>query len=223
MLCAGHKRGVIISWPIRLKISLGVAHGLHYLHALAQPRIIHRDIKASNVLLDGDLNPKIADFGLALLFPDEESNIMMSTVAGTRWVRLSIEFEIGFALPFIFEVIDFMIMHIGWMRQLSCNTNMMQCWKWLRQEQAPYSFQLGPTGLICGLWCQSTSNRALQASKWFHVCSPFEGKRAPRYHEAQEDIEIFYSTFKLNLTHWVFFICDFTEVISPLSMQQWAN
>lgn len=89
-LWAGHRRGtVIMSWSKRLNICLGVAHGLHYLHALAQPRIIHRDIKASNVLLDGDLNPKIADFGLALLFPDEESNIMMSTVAGTRWVPLN--------------------------------------------------------------------------------------------------------------------------------------
>lgn len=77
-----------MSWSKRLNICLGVAHGLHYLHALAQPRIIHRDIKASNVLLDGDLNPKIADFGLALLFPDDKSNIMMSKVAGTRCVWL---------------------------------------------------------------------------------------------------------------------------------------
>ena len=86
MLCAGHKSGVVISWPIRLKIALGVAHGLHYLHALAQPRIIHRDIKANNILLDKDFNPKIADFGLALLFPDEQSHMTMANVAGTRWV-----------------------------------------------------------------------------------------------------------------------------------------
>jgi serine/threonine protein kinase len=73
-----------LDWPARFNICLGVARGLHYLHTSAQPRIIHRDIKASNVLLDKDLQPKIADFGLALFFPDEQSRIITSEVAGTR-------------------------------------------------------------------------------------------------------------------------------------------
>lgn len=63
---------------------MGVAHGLHYLHALAHPRVIHRDIKASNILLDKNLEPKIADFGLVLLFPDKETHIMTIHVAGTK-------------------------------------------------------------------------------------------------------------------------------------------
>ena len=75
---------VFLSWPIRLKICLGVARGLHYLHALAYPRIIHRDIKASNILLTKNYESKIADFGLASLFPDEESYIMTKHVAGTK-------------------------------------------------------------------------------------------------------------------------------------------
>ncbi|KAG0609823.1 hypothetical protein M758_7G016400 [Ceratodon purpureus] len=78
------RKGDIVSWPKRISICLGVAHGLHYLHALATPRIIHRDIKASNILLDSSLDPKIADFGLALLFPEEQSHIMTVHVAGTK-------------------------------------------------------------------------------------------------------------------------------------------
>lgn len=79
-----HKRNINLSWPIRRNICLGVAHGIHYLHSLAQPRIIHRDIKASNILLDKNLEPKIADFGLALLFPDDQSHVMTIHIAGTR-------------------------------------------------------------------------------------------------------------------------------------------
>ncbi|KAG0557801.1 hypothetical protein KC19_11G158300 [Ceratodon purpureus] len=73
-----------LSWAVRQNICLGVARGLHYLHSLAKPRIIHRDIKASNILLDKNFEPKIADFGLALLFPDEKSHIMTVHVAGTK-------------------------------------------------------------------------------------------------------------------------------------------
>ncbi|KAG0565247.1 hypothetical protein KC19_8G176000 [Ceratodon purpureus] len=79
-----HKDGLFLNWSQRLNICLGVAHGLHYLHALSQPSIIHRDIKASNVLLDTTFNAKIADFGLALLFPDEQSHVTTTHVAGSR-------------------------------------------------------------------------------------------------------------------------------------------
>eukprot|EP00253_Pinus_taeda_P033346 PITA_33346 len=71
-----------LDWQKRYNVIVGVARGLLYLHEDSQLRIIHRDIKASNILLDENLNPKIADFGLARLFPEDESHVS-TRVAGT--------------------------------------------------------------------------------------------------------------------------------------------
>ncbi|KAJ4850212.1 Cyclin-dependent kinase 4 [Turnera subulata] len=72
----------LLTWQRRHKIILGIAEGLAYLHEESELRIIHRDIKLSNILLDEDFTPKIADFGLARLFPEDKSHIS-TAVAGT--------------------------------------------------------------------------------------------------------------------------------------------
>ncbi|GAB4849323.1 hypothetical protein Ancab_004125 [Ancistrocladus abbreviatus] len=70
-----------LEWPTRLKKWLGIARGLAYLHEESRLKIVHGDIKATNVLLDKDLNAKISDFGLAK--HDEEENTHISTrIAG---------------------------------------------------------------------------------------------------------------------------------------------
>uniref|UniRef100_A0ACD5XNW1 Uncharacterized protein n=1 Tax=Avena sativa TaxID=4498 RepID=A0ACD5XNW1_AVESA len=71
-----------LDWPRRVAIALGAAQGLAYLHHEATPHIIHRDIKASNVLLDADLVPKVADFGFAKLIPDGVTHLT-TRVKGT--------------------------------------------------------------------------------------------------------------------------------------------
>ncbi|XP_010462234.1 PREDICTED: probable LRR receptor-like serine/threonine-protein kinase At1g53430 [Camelina sativa] len=76
------KQRLHLEWPTRNKICLGIAKGLNYLHEESRLKIVHRDIKATNVLLDLSLNAKISDFGLAKL--DEEENTHISTrIAGT--------------------------------------------------------------------------------------------------------------------------------------------
>ncbi|XP_058182595.1 probable LRR receptor-like serine/threonine-protein kinase At1g56140 isoform X3 [Rhododendron vialii] len=76
------KTSLFLNWPIRFDICLGVARGLAYLHMESRLRIVHRDVKASNILLDSDLNPKVSDFGLAKLFDDKKTHIN-TRVAGT--------------------------------------------------------------------------------------------------------------------------------------------
>ncbi|XP_013591314.1 PREDICTED: probable LRR receptor-like serine/threonine-protein kinase At1g56140 isoform X1 [Brassica oleracea var. oleracea] len=71
-----------LGWSDRLEICLGVAKGLAYMHEESSPRIVHRDVKASNILLDSDLIPKLSDFGLAKLYDDKKTHIS-TRVAGT--------------------------------------------------------------------------------------------------------------------------------------------
>ncbi|KAG0564750.1 hypothetical protein KC19_8G136600 [Ceratodon purpureus] len=79
----GASKAQVLNWQVRMNVCQGVAQGLYYLHASSQSRIIHRDIKASNILLDHNLHPKIADFGLARPIEDKQSVIMTQQCAGT--------------------------------------------------------------------------------------------------------------------------------------------
>lgn len=71
-----------LTWNARMKIAIGAARGLAYLHHDCCPRIIHRDIKSSNVLLDDNMEPHVSDFGLAKLLEDDSSHVT-TIVAGT--------------------------------------------------------------------------------------------------------------------------------------------
>ncbi|XP_028057175.1 G-type lectin S-receptor-like serine/threonine-protein kinase SD1-1 [Camellia sinensis] len=76
-------RSKSLTWRRRLDIIVGIAQGVLYLHRDSRLRIIHRDLKASNVLLDCEMNPKVSDFGLARAFGGDQSSAKTRRVVGT--------------------------------------------------------------------------------------------------------------------------------------------
>ncbi|GMI89425.1 hypothetical protein like AT5G56890 [Hibiscus trionum] len=77
------KESAPLDWDARIKIALGAARGLAYLHEDSSPRVIHRDFKSSNILLEHDFTPKVSDFGLARTAMDEEGRHISTRVMGT--------------------------------------------------------------------------------------------------------------------------------------------
>ncbi|RWV99955.1 hypothetical protein GW17_00037113 [Ensete ventricosum] len=77
------KETAVLNWNTRLKIALGAARGLAYLHEDSSPRVIHRDFKSSNILLEDDFTPKVSDFGLARTAMGEGNEYISTRVMGT--------------------------------------------------------------------------------------------------------------------------------------------
>lgn len=92
-----------LDWSARIKIALGAARGLAYLHEDSSPHVIHRDFKSSNILLENDFTPKVSDFGLARTAADEDNRHISTRVMGTFGYTVFLpEISVVFANEFCF-------------------------------------------------------------------------------------------------------------------------
>ncbi|KAK1422659.1 hypothetical protein QVD17_17945 [Tagetes erecta] len=143
----GKRSNVIkLDWEQRSKICIGTARGLSYLHEELEPHIVHRDIKASNILLDKDFNPKIGDFGLAKLFPDSITHIS-TKLAGTTGY-LAPEYVLGGQLTLKADVYSFGVLVL---ETISGRSSSLSSWGTTQKVLLEWAWELYEEGRLLEL------------------------------------------------------------------------
>ncbi|RZC46480.1 hypothetical protein C5167_039427 [Papaver somniferum] len=145
-LLGPRNKTIKLDWANRSEICLGTARGLSYLHEELEPYIVHRDIKASNILLDKDFVPKIGDFGLAKLFPENITHIS-TRVAGTTGY-LAPEYAMGGQLTKMADIYSYGVLVI---EIVSGRSSSKQNWGEMQKFLLEWTWQLYEVGKLVEL------------------------------------------------------------------------
>uniref|UniRef100_A0A1D1XMM9 Putative LRR receptor-like serine/threonine-protein kinase At1g56140 n=1 Tax=Anthurium amnicola TaxID=1678845 RepID=A0A1D1XMM9_9ARAE len=135
-----------LDWSRRSAICVGTARGLMFLHEELEPPIVHRDIKASNILLDKDFIPRIGDFGLAKLFPDNVTHIS-TCVAGTTGY-LAPEYAMGGRLTKKADIYSFGVLIL---EIISGRSSTKTSWSGVEKSILDWTWQLYEEGRLTEL------------------------------------------------------------------------
>ncbi|KAF8390449.1 hypothetical protein HHK36_024975 [Tetracentron sinense] len=120
----GKSKTQILSWQQRFEIIVGTAKGLAFLHGGSQIRIIHRDIKSSNILLDENLTAKISDFGLARCFAADKSHLSTGIAGTLRMDPLSEQKK----MQILYEDLNYRCLAGDWFGSITIQTNCLNLW-----------------------------------------------------------------------------------------------
>ncbi|KAK2975348.1 hypothetical protein RJ640_009702, partial [Escallonia rubra] len=118
-LLADEMRSTLLDWPKRFHIINGITGGLLYVHQDSRLRIIHRDLKASNILLDSNMDPKISNFGLARCFAESDTGANTNRVVGT-YEYMSPEYAVDGLFSIKFDVFSFGVMVLEIVTMVDC-------------------------------------------------------------------------------------------------------
>jgi len=163
-----------LDWQKRYNIILGIASALRYLHEDSPLRIVHRDIKASNILLDEKLNPKIADFGTAKVFPEDETHVSTGVV-GTRGY-MAPEYLGGEQLSVNVDVYSFgiVLLELVTEKKISSEKGMLLRWVWSSYKRKKIESTIDPAIIET-----SDKEKALRCIHVGLLCTQADALRRP--------------------------------------------
>ncbi|XP_024984699.1 G-type lectin S-receptor-like serine/threonine-protein kinase At4g27290 isoform X6 [Cynara cardunculus var. scolymus] len=157
----------MLEWPLRFHIIHGIAKGILYLHQDSRHRIIHRDLKASNILLDGNMNPKISDFGLAREFGGDQITAKTKKVVGT-YGYISPEYAVHGRISVKSDVFSFGVLVL---EMVSGKKNREFYCEDVNDNLLGHAWRLHTEGKCLELMCPSLSNSCIvsEVERTIHV------------------------------------------------------
>ncbi|XWS18339.1 hypothetical protein CRYUN_Cryun32bG0035300 [Craigia yunnanensis] len=177
-----------LDWSKRSAICMGIARGLAFLHEELVPHIVHRDIKSSNILLDKDFNPKIGDFGLAKLFPDNITHISTRIVGTTGY--LAPEYALGGQLTMKTDVYSFGVLLL---EIISGRSSSKANWGGMYKHLLKWAWQLYEEGKLIDLvdpeLGEFPEEEVLEYMKVAFFCTQAAANRRPLMSQVIEMLE----------------------------------